>query len=48
MYVSYWVDISSGATIVLIEAAGFGAAFLWSGLHGRRSAWSPALSGETP
>lgn len=48
MYVSYWADISSGATIVLIEAAGFGAAFVWSGLQGRRSAWSAGLSGETP
>ncbi len=46
MYVSFWADISSGATIVLIEAAGFGAAYLWSSLHGRRSAWSPALSGR--
>jgi manganese/iron transport system permease protein/iron/zinc/copper transport system permease protein len=46
MYVSYWADISSGATIVLLEAAGFGLAFLWSGLHRRRSAWSPALSGK--
>jgi manganese/iron transport system permease protein/iron/zinc/copper transport system permease protein len=41
MYVSYWLDISSGATIVLLEAAGFGAAFAWSAAQGRRGAWAP-------
>lgn len=30
------------------QHAGFGAAFVWSGLQGRRSAWSAGLSGETP
>lgn len=41
MYASYWLDISSGATIVLLEAAGFGAAFLWLALQGRRDTWAP-------
>lgn len=42
MYISYWQDVSSGATIVLLEAGMFVVAFLWSSLGGRRSAWADA------
>jgi manganese/iron transport system permease protein/iron/zinc/copper transport system permease protein len=40
MYVSYWLDISSGATIVLLEAAGFLAALLATTLRRRRPGWA--------
>lgn len=39
MYVSYWLDISSGATIVLLEAAGFVLALVTTGLLRRRPRW---------
>ena len=42
MYASYWLDISSGATIVLLEAGLFCAAFAWQQVRGRRSAWAEA------
>jgi ABC-type Mn2+/Zn2+ transport system permease subunit len=42
MFASYWLDLSSGATIVLLEAAGFGLAFLWQLSSGHRSAWAEA------
>jgi ABC-type Mn2+/Zn2+ transport system permease subunit len=42
MYLSYWLDISSGATIVLLEAGIFVAAFTASAVRGRRQAWAPA------
>ena len=42
MFASYWLDISSGATIVLLEAALFVLAFLWQALGGRHSAWAEA------
>jgi ABC-type Mn2+/Zn2+ transport system permease subunit len=42
MYASYWLDISSGATIVLLEAGLFCAAFAWHLLRGHRSAWADA------
>ncbi len=42
MYASYWLDVSSGATIVLLEAALFCLAFAWQHLRGRRSAWAEA------
>ena len=42
MYASYWLDISSGATIVLLEAAGFAGAFAWAAARGRRGMWAPA------
>lgn len=42
MFASYWLDISSGATIVLLQTAGFVIAFVWAAAHGRRSVWSPA------
>jgi manganese/iron transport system permease protein/iron/zinc/copper transport system permease protein len=40
MYASYWLDISSGATIVLLEAGLFCVAFTWHLLLGHRSAWA--------
>lgn len=42
MYASYWLDVSSGATIVLLEAGLFCAAFVWQHVRGRRSAWAEA------
>lgn len=38
IYLSYFVDVSSGATIVLVEAAVFALAMAWSGLRSRLSA----------
>jgi manganese/iron transport system permease protein/iron/zinc/copper transport system permease protein len=48
MYASYWLDISSGATIVLLEAAGFVVAFAWSAARGRRGTWAPARPPSFP
>lgn len=42
MYASYWLDISSGATIVLLEAGLFCVAFGWHLVRGHRSAWADA------
>jgi manganese/iron transport system permease protein/iron/zinc/copper transport system permease protein len=42
MFASYWLDISSGATIVLLEAGLFVLAFIWQQVRGRRSAWASA------
>jgi len=42
MFASYWLDISSGATIVLLEAAMFVVAFGWSSIGRHRSAWAAA------
>ncbi|MFN8520437.1 MAG: metal ABC transporter permease [Chloroflexota bacterium] len=42
MYASYWLDISSGATIVLLEAGLFCVSFAWQLVRGRRSAWADA------
>jgi manganese/iron transport system permease protein/iron/zinc/copper transport system permease protein len=42
MYLSYWLDISSGATIVLLEAFIFGVVFVANAVRGRRSVWSTA------
>jgi ABC-type Mn2+/Zn2+ transport system permease subunit len=39
MYLSFWLDVSSGATIVLLEAAIFAAALLVTTLLRRRPAW---------
>lgn len=38
MYVSVWLDISSGATIVLLEAAAFLVTFVATGVLRRRRA----------
>ncbi|MEO7118392.1 MAG: metal ABC transporter permease [Candidatus Limnocylindrales bacterium] len=40
MYLSYWLDVSSGATIVLLEAGIFVAVFLGATLTHRRSSWA--------
>jgi manganese/iron transport system permease protein/iron/zinc/copper transport system permease protein len=39
MYASYWLDVSSGATIVLLEAAVFAACLLLTTIARRRPAW---------
>jgi manganese/iron transport system permease protein/iron/zinc/copper transport system permease protein len=43
MYVSYWLDVSSGATIVLLEAAFFVVTLLAVSLAGRRPRWVEEL-----
>ena len=52
MYVSYWLDISSGATIVLLEAAVFVAVLATTTLGRRQPAWAretiPALAQDRP
>jgi manganese/iron transport system permease protein/iron/zinc/copper transport system permease protein len=48
MYASYWLDVSSGATIVLLEAAGFVIAFACSAARGRRGTWQPAPASAVP
>ena len=52
MYVSYWLDISSGATIVLLEAAVFVAVLVVTTLARRQPAWAqqsiPALAQDRP
>ena len=40
MYVSYWLDVSSGATIVLLEAALFGIVFAATSIANWRSSWA--------
>jgi manganese/iron transport system permease protein/iron/zinc/copper transport system permease protein len=40
MYVSYWLDVSSGATIVLLEAAAFALVAIATSLLRRRPAWA--------
>jgi manganese/iron transport system permease protein/iron/zinc/copper transport system permease protein len=42
MYLSYWLDISSGATIVLLEASIFVVVFVVAALSRRRQVWVPA------
>lgn len=50
MYVSYWLDIASGATIVLLEAAGFLLVLLATTVTRRRPSWAdqpiPTLATE--
>jgi manganese/iron transport system permease protein/iron/zinc/copper transport system permease protein len=52
MYLSYWLDVSSGATIVLLEATVFGICLLGTTLTRRRPSWVdqpiPALARERP
>jgi ABC-type Mn2+/Zn2+ transport system permease subunit len=52
MYVSYWLDVSSGATIVLLEAAVFLACLIGTSFTRRRPAWVnqpiPVLARERP
>jgi ABC-type Mn2+/Zn2+ transport system permease subunit len=40
MYLSYWLDVSSGATIVLLEAALFGLTLTATSLARRRPSWT--------
>jgi ABC-type Mn2+/Zn2+ transport system permease subunit len=40
MYLSYWLDVSSGATIILLEAAVFLIVFLGTTLARRRPSWT--------
>jgi manganese/iron transport system permease protein/iron/zinc/copper transport system permease protein len=40
MYLSYWLDVSSGATIVLLEAAIFVIVFVGTSIARRRPAWA--------
>jgi len=52
MYVSYWLDVSSGAPIVLLAAAVFLGCVVVTSLMRRRPAWVrqpiPALARERP
>lgn len=48
IYLSYWLDISSGATIVLLESAIFVLVFVVDALLGRRNVWAPAPPGRRP
>ena len=52
MYLSYWLDVSSGATIVLLEAGVFLAVFVATTLSRRRSSWAdqriPVLAADRP
>jgi len=40
MYVSYWADVSSGATIVLLEAAIFGLVYAATAIGRTRTSWA--------
>jgi ABC-type Mn2+/Zn2+ transport system permease subunit len=52
MYLSYWLDVSSGATIVLLEAAVFLAVFAATTATRRRTGWAdqriPILAADRP
>ncbi|MEA2546387.1 MAG: manganese/iron transport system permease protein [Chloroflexota bacterium] len=52
MYLSYWLDVSSGATIVLLEAAAFLAVFAATTATRRRTGWAdqriPVLATDRP
>jgi ABC-type Mn2+/Zn2+ transport system permease subunit len=52
MYLSYWLDVSSGATIVLLEAAVFLAVFVVTTASRRRTSWAdqriPVLAADRP
>ncbi|HXG26133.1 MAG TPA: metal ABC transporter permease [Candidatus Binatia bacterium] len=52
MYVSYWLDVSSGATIVLLEAAAFASVLVGTTILRRRPSWTdqpiPALAHDRP
>ena len=52
MYLSYWLDVSSGATIVLLEAALFAVAFAATTLARRGTGWGneriPVLATDRP
>jgi ABC-type Mn2+/Zn2+ transport system permease subunit len=52
MYVSYWLDISSGATIVLLEAGAFAVTLIGTSVLRRRPSWTdqpiPTLAADRP
>lgn len=52
MYLSYWLDVSSGATIVLLEAGVFLAVFAATTVSRRRTGWAdqrvPVLAADRP
>jgi ABC-type Mn2+/Zn2+ transport system permease subunit len=52
MYLSYWLDVSSGATIVLLEAGVFAAVFAATTVSRRRTSWAdqriPVLAADRP
>jgi ABC-type Mn2+/Zn2+ transport system permease subunit len=52
MYLSYWLDVSSGATIVLLEAGVFLAVFVATTVSRRRTGWAdqrlPVLAADRP
>lgn len=52
MFLSYWLDVSSGATIVLLEAALFLLVFVGTTVARRSSSWAdqpiPALASDRP
>jgi manganese/iron transport system permease protein/iron/zinc/copper transport system permease protein len=52
MYASYWLDVSSGATIVLLEAAVFASVFAATTVSRRRTTWAdlriPVHAGDRP
>jgi manganese/iron transport system permease protein/iron/zinc/copper transport system permease protein len=52
IYLSYWLDVSSGATIVLLEAAVFLVVFLATTVGRRRPSWAgqaiPTLAQDRP
>ncbi|MEO6351427.1 MAG: metal ABC transporter permease [Candidatus Limnocylindrales bacterium] len=52
MYLSYWFDVSSGATIVLLEAAIFGIVLVATSVARRRPSWAsqtiPTLALDRP
>ncbi len=41
-YLSYWLEISSGASIVLLESGIFVIVVVAAGISGRRQVWTPA------
>jgi len=43
IYISYFVDVSSGASVVLLSAAVFVAVLAWSKI---RSNWMPGSAGD--
>jgi ABC-type Mn2+/Zn2+ transport system permease subunit len=52
MYLSYWLDVSSGATIVLLEAGIFIVVFAATTVSRRRTSWAeqriPVLATDRP
>jgi zinc transport system permease protein len=47
LWLSYWWNLTSGATIIMVAAAGFFAALLWDRLRPRAEAGSARAPGKT-